>query len=327
MKWAIAPTQIHDARIEGSSAWKRGDFRDAEEWTYRFSNQAVAEMTAALYRVRRNGVDLSSLTPADFALPTFAADAERLRGELRHGRGFVLLRGFPVDTWTDEDAMKLYWGLGAHLGTPLPQNVRGERVYSVRDQGYSIERDYGRVGVRFSKTTEGLNFHTDSAPALMGVTPDAVGLLALRTAKSGGVSKLVSAATLHNILLEERPDYLARLYRCFHFDRRAELRPGEPETLAAPVFTFEGGLGVRYFRYYIPKGHELAGVPLDAEDEAAMEYLESVAGREELQVHFDMERGDIQLVSNRCVLHSRTPFEDYEEPERKRHLVRLWLKL
>ena len=35
--------------------------------------------------------------------------------------------------------------------------------------------------------------------------------------------------------------------------------------------------------------------------------------------------GDIQLLHNHVILHSRTAFTDWEEPERRRHLLRLWL--
>ena len=39
----------------------------------------------------------------------------------------------------------------------------------------------------------------------------------------------------------------------------------------------------------------------------------------------ELQPGDIQLVQNHTILHDRTAFEDYAEPERKRHLLRLWL--
>ena len=41
----------------------------------------------------------------------------------------------------------------------------------------------------------------------------------------------------------------------------------------------------------------------------------------------DLEPGDIQLLNNSVVLHARTDFVDYEEPERRRHLLRLWLNV
>ena len=122
------------------------------------------------------------------------------------------------------------------------------------------------------------------------------------------------------------PDYLERLYSPYHFDRRAELRPGEPSTLLAPVFTFNRSLAVRYFRFYIPKGHEVAGVPLSAADLAPLDFFESVMNRGHLPVTFEMEPGDMQFINNRLILHSRTAFDDYAEPERRRHLIRLWLK-
>jgi len=276
--------------------------------------------------IRERGKSLASVTAADFPVPSFRRDAARLRDDLLRGRGFVVIRGLPIERYTDEEATLIYWGIGSFFGTTLPQNVKGDRVYAVRDEGFQIERDYGAVGVRFSKTTVGLDFHTDSAPALLGATPDIVGLLALQTAKSGGDSALVSAPAAHNALRRERPDCLARLYRCYHFDRRAELRSGEPSTLHAPVFTYNGQLAVRYFRFYIPKGHELAGAPLGAADVEALDVFDAVLNRPELHVRFDMQRGDMQFVNNTFLLHSRTAYEDYAEPARRRHLVRLWLR-
>jgi hypothetical protein len=237
------------------------------------------------------------------------------------------MKGLPIDRYTDEEATMLYWGIGAFFGATLPQNVKGDRVYSVRNEGQKIERDYGTVGVRFSKTTEKLQFHTDSAPALMGNTPDIVSLLALQVARSGGESSLVSAQTLHNLLRRLRPDHLARLYHPYHFDRSAELREDEPQTLLAPVFRYDGALSVRYFRFYIPKGHEIAKAPLGHAAIESLDFLDALANRKEFQVSFNMERGDMQFVNNRFILHSRTAFQDYPEPERRRHLVRLWLKI
>jgi hypothetical protein len=298
----------------------RDTFPDSSVWNESLSPAAWRELDGAI-----RGKDLATVVPGEFASLPLEDDIRNLRHQLETGRGFLVVKGLPVDRYSEEEACLLYWGLGALLGMPLPQNVRGDRLYSVRDEGYRIERDYGAVGVRFSKTTEGLHFHTDSAPALMGNTPDVVGLLALQIARQGGASALVSAQTVHNVLLHERPDYLERLYAPYHFDRRAELRPGEPCTLFAPIFTCDGSLAVRYFRFYIPKGHELMHAPLGPADTEPLDFLDAVMNRPELQVRFEMRRGDMQFVSNRFVLHSRTAFVDHPEPERRRHLKRLWL--
>jgi alpha-ketoglutarate-dependent taurine dioxygenase len=91
------------------------------------------------------------------------------------------------------------------------------------------------------------------------------------------------------------------------------------------VFAFRETLQVRFLRLYIEKGHEMAGMPLTEQDVAALNYLGEVARRPALTVAMDLQRGDIQLLNNIFLLHSREQYEDYPEPERKRHYVRIWL--
>lgn len=307
-------TAVHKEIISDPGAWQRSDFRGESQWIYHFKPETLREMESAVQR-------------EPFRLPSFDEDLGQIRRELIRGRGFVLLRGIAVDKYSEDESDELYRGIGSLLGKPLPQNIKGYRLYSVRDEGQNISKDYGRAGVRFSKTTEPLIFHTDSAPALMGNTPDVIGLFALQVAKFGGASAVISAKTVHNLMLRERPDYLQRLYQIFYFDRSVEWQEGEPRTFTSPVLRFDQDLQVRYFRLYITKGHELQGEPLRQEDIAALDYFESVMARPELQVQFEMQQGDIQLANNIFVLHSRTSFEDWPEPKRKRHLKRLWIQL
>ncbi len=322
----VPRTAVCRERFTGPGAWRRSDFRSPGEWNYHLSPETVAELDCALRSVRSRGKDISTMTDEDFPLPSFAGDAARLLREVQAGRGFVVIKGLRVDRYTAEEACFLYWGIGSFFGRTLTQNVKGDRLYAVRDEGYNLSRDYGTVGARFSKTTSELNFHTDSAPLFQGRTPDIVGLLALQTAKSGGETAILSAQTIHNVILEERPDHLDRLYAPYHFDRRAELPPGESPTLFAPIFTYNGGLQIRHFPFYIYRGPEVTGIPLTAADTAPLEFLDRVAVRPELAITFAMERGDIQLVNNTFILHSRTAYEDYPDPDRRRHLVRLWLE-
>jgi Taurine catabolism dioxygenase TauD, TfdA family len=318
-----ATTPAYASPFTQLGAWTSDSLRHSSDWVYHFRPETLVEIDAML---RRHTEQPGGAAPGDhWVLPSFEADLDRLRNGLRTGLGFVLLKGLPSDRYSEEEAASIYWGLGTLLGTPLPQNARGDLLYSVRDEGYVIARDYGTIGVRFSKTHEPLNFHTDAAPAWRGITPNAVGLLALRTARSGGASVLVSGQAVHNVMLEERPDCLQRLYEPYYFDRRAEIQPGEPAILPAPVFSFDGSLGVRYFRHYINEGHALLGIPLQGADLEALDVLESVMARPELQFAFEMEPGDIQFVNNFFVLHSRTAYEDYPERERKRHLKRIWI--
>ena len=321
-----AVTPMHDAPFTGRGAWLSGQFAGPETWTYRLPAAVLAELDSALRRITQAVREIPTLTAADFPAPSFSSDAANLRQDLESGRGFVVIRGLPVDRYSDEEAAIIYWGIATHLATPIPQNAKDEYLFSVRDEGYNFHRDYGATGVRISRTASAIDFHTDSSAAYAGYTPDIVSLLALQTAKAGGMTAIVSAQTIHNILLEERPDCLRRLYQPYYFDRRAELRPGESPTLLAPVFAYRDALTIRYFRFNLLQGHETADSPLTPADSEAIDMLESVYRREELALRFPMERGDMQFVNNRFVLHSRTAFEDHAEPERRRNLLRLWMK-
>jgi hypothetical protein len=321
-KTAIEP---NPNRFEGPRAWTARNFSGASDWVLPFPNEMLRELKSAIACAKHHGADAAAIKREDFPLPSFATTREEIRRRLRDGSGFVVLRGLPLDDYSEDETRLLYAGLGTHLGTIIPQNLRGDRLYSVRDEGIQVEAEYGRTGVRFSKSNAAFDFHTDSPSRVAGNTPDFIGLLVLRTAKAGGESALVSGYTLHNILRDERVDVLHRLYQPFWVDRRAELPPGEEPVLPVPVFTFDGRLTVRYLRFYITKGQEWKGEPLSSKDVEALEVFEEVMRRPDTSMKVPVERGDLQLVSNTFLLHSRTGYADYTEPERKRHYLRLWL--
>jgi hypothetical protein len=300
--------------LDGPQAWTARDFSGPSDWVLTVGKETRDELESAVAQKRE-----------DVSLPSFAPVAQEIRRRLRDGSGFVVLRGLGLDECSEDEARLIYTILGAHLGTILPQNLRGDRLYSVRDEGIRVEAEYGRTGVRFSKTNAAFDFHTDSPSRVAGHTPDFIGLLVLRSAKTGGESALASGYALHNILLRERPDVLRRLYQPFWVDRRAELPPGEDPVLPVPVFSFDGRLTVRYLRFYITKGQEWKGEPLTDADIEALDAFEEVMRRPDVPVMLPLEQGDLQLISNTFLLHSRTSYEDFAEPERKRHYLRLWL--
>jgi alpha-ketoglutarate-dependent taurine dioxygenase len=315
----------HPNRFDSPQSWTARDFSGPSDWLLSFSEDTRREIKSAVAHARRHCAEAATLKREDFPLPSFALTAAEIQRRLRDGSGFVVLRGLALHDYSEDEARLLYAGLGTHLGTILPQNLRGDKLYSVRDEGIRVEAEYGRTGVRFSKSSAAFDFHTDSPSRVAGHTPDVIGLLVLRTAKAGGESALVSGYALHNILREERPDVLRRLYQPFWVDRRAELPPGEEPVLPVPVFTFDGQLTVRYLRFYITKGQEWKAEPLSGADVEALDVFDEVMRRPDVAVTVPLESGDIQLVSNTFLLHSRTSYEDYAEPERKRHYLRLWL--
>jgi len=315
----------HAKVFDGPAVWIARDFSGPMDWLLSIGEETRRELKSAIAHAKRRGAEAATLKREDFPLPSFALTAAEILRRLRDGSGFVVLRGLALDDYAEDDVRLLYAGLGTHLGTILPQNLRGDKLYSVRDEGIRVETDYGQTGVRFSKTSAMFDFHTDSPSRVAGITPDFIGLLVLRTAKAGGESALVSGYALHNILRGERADVLHRLYQPFWVDRRAELPPGEEPVLPVPVFAFDGRLTLRYLRFYITKGQEWKGEPLTAAYVEALDVFEEVMRRPDVAVRVPLERGDIQLIGNRFLLHSRTGYEDYAEPQRKRHYLRLWL--
>jgi alpha-ketoglutarate-dependent taurine dioxygenase len=236
---------------------------------------------------------------------------------LEQGRGFAIVEG-PASG--DEDMRSLYWDVGERLGQPMPQNVQGTILYDVCDTGQDVAQ-----GARFSVTNYESSFHTDNS---FGETVlDYVGLLCLRTAKSGGLSQVVSGVAVLDILARDHPDVLATLSRPFHFDRRGGVREGEAPTIEFPVIErHDGEVLYRYLRYWIGAGHDKAGRPLTAEQVRALDVLDEVLARPELRAEFRLKPGDLFFINNRWILHNRTAFEDHPEPARRRHLVRLWLQ-
>jgi alpha-ketoglutarate-dependent taurine dioxygenase len=252
------------------------------------------------------------------ALRGMAQDALRPAAQALEGSGFVIIEatGLSLD---DRQQTLLYWLVGQGLGKPVQQNVQGTLLYDVRDIGQDV-----RYGARFSVTSAESSFHTDAS--FHDAVVDYVGLLCLRTARAGGLSQLVDGRAVCQELSTRHPEALAVLAQPFHIDRRGGARPGEGPTALYPVLgTNGGGLVYRYLRYWIETGHERVGQPLTAAQVAALDALDGVLALPELRVEFFLRAGEMFFINNRWLLHNRTAFDDFPEPERRRHLVRLWL--
>jgi alpha-ketoglutarate-dependent taurine dioxygenase len=192
-------------------------------------------------------------------------------------------------------------------------------LYDVRDAGQDV-----RYGARFSVTSAESSFHTDAS--FFDDVVDYVGLLCLRPARSGGLSQLVDGRAVYEEMSARHPEALAVLAEPFHVDRRGGARPGEPPTALFPVLGRDaGGLTYRYLRYWIEAGHGRAEAPLTPAQMAALDALDAVLNEPALRAEFFLRQGEAYFINNRWLLHNRTAFEDFTEPERRRHLVRLWL--
>jgi TfdA family taurine catabolism dioxygenase TauD len=304
--------------IEGPSAWTGAELRGREgEWTYWLSAAEIAEIETAIRAVEARGLDMADVGRADFRLPTLGPVLDRLRAEVVDGRGFVLLRGMPVEDRPIAESAMAYWGIGSYFGSARSQNARGHLLGHVYDLGQGLSAT--NPNLRSYATAELQNFHIDRC--------DVVALLCLRRAKSGGLSSIVSSMTVHNVMAQRRPDLLERLYQPFPVDRRGEVPEGKAPFYEAPVFNaYCGHVSVLYSRLHIGSAQRFPEARrLTAEDIEALDMLAELAGDPELRLDMNFMPGDIQFLHNHTILHARSAYEDWPEPERKRHLLRLWL--
>ena len=311
----LNPFSMPPGEITGPSAWYGRDLASHDGWIRAFTDSELAEVDSAMRSVLERGIEIPRITKSDFPLPQLGPRLDALRFELLEGRGFVLLRGLPVERYTIEESAVAYYGLGMHFGISLPQNAKGHVLGHVRDLGY----DHSDPSVRIYQTTERQTFHTDSC--------DFVGLLCLQTAKSGGFSSIVSSVTIFNEMLRRRPDLAAVMFEPIETDRRGEVPLGQKGYYRMPVCNwFENKLCTLYARRYIESARRFDDVPeLTAMQRAALDLFDEFANDRELKLDMEFQRGDIQILHNNQILHDRTAYEDWPEPERKRHLLRLWL--
>lgn len=303
------------APIAGPAAWTGDEMRTRRDWLVELAAGDLEEIAAAVRHAGTRHTDIVEITRDDFPLPSLGTRLLALRDELLDGRGFVQLRGLPVDSWSRRELATAYWGIGTHLGKAVSQNARGHALGHVRDLGLSPEDPNARI----YQTTARQNFHTDSC--------DIVGLLCLRTARNGGLSCLVSSVTVFNRMLTRRPDLVRELMQPVCIDRRGEKHADGRGWWRAAVFNLHGReLTTIYTRRYIESAQRFPEVPrLSAAYREALDLFDALCEEPELRLDIEFRPGDMQFVCNHVVLHDRTAYEDWPEPERKRHLLRLWL--
>jgi len=272
----------------------------------------VESACAALLGARR---DIAGVRREDASLPTLDRLLAAIAAQVTTGRGFVLLRGVPVERWSRETTSLAYGLIGTRLGIAVPQNGMGHVLGHVRDLGH----DPASPMTRIYTTSAAQEYHTDSC--------DIVGLLCLRPARSGGASSIASSTTVWNEVLARAADLARVLTRPFTLDRKGEVPPGKGATYELPIFhNFGGQISALYARSFIRAAQARAETPrLTDEQNAAMDLVDALAGSDAIRLDMDFRPGDMQFLHNHQILHARTAYEDWSEPTRKRHLLRLWL--
>jgi hypothetical protein len=295
--------------------WRGEDLRHSEAWQYRLSASQCQELLAATETSKAIRSDIKTITRADFTLPELGPALDNLRREIIHGRGFVLMRGLPIENLPFADVARMYWGLGTYLGSARSQNTRGHLLGHVTDitDVFDDKSDRGYLSARH------LSFHCDSV--------DLVGLLCLQKARQGGLSAIASSYTIHNEMWRLRPALAKALYGPIARDRRDEIPPGKGPWYELPVFNFyRNRLAINFLRKHIDTSqrHPDALRMSDAVTEG-LDLFFALANDPDIQLRMDFEPGDLQLLHNHQILHDRTAYEDWPERERRRYLLRLWL--
>jgi alpha-ketoglutarate-dependent taurine dioxygenase len=302
-------------KIEGAGAWIGEVIQNDSSWIVHWNSEQIAELESAADHFLKSGVALEDISPESFPLKKLAPFVAQTLHELLAGRGFVLLRGLPIQSWSIEKAAAVYMGLGRHMGSLRSSNGKGHLLGHVRDQGVKVE-----AGVRFYQTNRKLDYHTDSA--------DIVGLLCLQKAKAGGESFIASSMALYNKLVERRPDLISAMFAPYPTDRRGEVPEGRDPWFEIPIFNwYQGHLSCVYLRHYIEDAQRLypAAPRLTREQVEVMDEIDAILQEPGFALQMAFEQGDIQLLHNHQILHSRNDFENWPDPKLQRHLLRLWI--
>jgi hypothetical protein len=302
--------------LEIGSEWHARDVADESAWTEAFDEAEQEELDAAVRKALEKSADVMEIAKNDFSLPTLQVRLEKIERDLIDGRGFVRLRGVDRRRYSREEMEMIYWGIGMHLGAPWPQNQYGHVLGDVTDQGVDPADPTSR-GNEIGQIA--FPYHSDGS--------DLVGLLCLQKSKSGGISTVANALSIHNDLVREAPDLAAALYEPQPFDFRGAEPKGAKRWYEVPVFTnWNDRLFVRYIRPYILASQRFEDAPRIGEKaERAMQRVDEMTQDENYNVFMDLQPGDMQFINNYHVLHARTAYEDDREAGLIRHLKRLWL--
>ena len=296
--------------------WRGPEITASDDWLFHLSDGAAAEIRACMAPFKGRDISPDGLIEADFPAPKLAAELAPLGSEISdHGLGFAVLKGVPIDGFSGRDFEIIHWAIGKAIGPVVTQGGSLGYIAHVRDLGKDAPKSY------YAQVGGPLPMHKDPI--------DLAALLCLKSGRSGGTNLLVSAAALHNRLLERRPEILERLYTGYFHSSQPE-ETGDPAITRErlPLYIQQNGhTFANYLQAPIYRAVESGKVRLSAEEREALEVFDAEALSEDLTVAIDAEPGDALFLNNRTVLHSRTHYEDFDALEDRRHLLRVWMDM
>lgn len=303
--------------VTGPAAWRGDELLTLQNWIYHLSEAQIAELETLGRRFVEDDPDLRFVKAADYPVDACAPAVDAWCQDVDDGRGFVLVRGLRTHLYSDALSAAIYYILGLHMGDPIRQNELGDlldHVYATSD------KTLDDPDALSSKIRDVLPFHSDSS--------DVVALMCLRPSLDGGASCLVSGAQIYNEILKRRPDLAPLLLEPFHWDWRRQDHNAPANTYVSPIVSLADGTFSMYAgSLYIFTAQDYPEVPrLTPQQIEVLNLFEAITYEPGMSLAMDFRPGDIQWLSNYAALHSRTRFTDFAEPQRRRHLLRLWLR-
>jgi len=301
--------------IVGPAAWQGQQLFETHPWPMRLATADLDELAAATSSTA--ALPVATLSRHNFKLPQLAPKLASLQTELEEGCGAILIKGCDVERFSADDLQRMFYGLTTHLGTAVSQSSAGDIVFSVRDEGYKTDD----AKTRGPNTSKRLSFHTDRC--------DVIAFLCLQQAITGGENQIVSSVAVYNQILSERPDLLHILTQLFYYKRHNVDAGNADAYCQQPIFSFcEGHFASAFLRVLIDRAYADPNTPdMTTSQKEALDFVEQVCERQSMHVEFSQEPGDILLLNNWITYHRRNAFQDHENIDQRRHLLRIWLAM
>eukprot|EP00438_Fugacium_kawagutii_P022310 Skav233990 [mRNA] locus=scaffold1008:937199:938383:+ [translate_table: standard] len=290
--------------FKGPAVWTGRELQTCRMWGLELSPSEIADLKDATRACAKQITWRAQGIPEVFAKEKFPlgdAMTQKLADisdELEFGKGLAMIRNIPVEDpdLSHEDLAIMYMGISSHLGHVMLQSSSGLRSVS---RGYGMP--LGRIQAEMTGETPKAGKQTNNHFRLHTDRCDVISLLSLRTAPSGGASRVCSAPAVYNAILQQSPE-LAKALR-EPIDRIWE---GENGYFRLPIVdvTPSGQFTTQISPSYVENAQFLDGTKKASKLQIdALDALEEMGM--ELGAEFVMQPGMLYFLNNHQVYHGR----------------------